>query len=186
MAFINIIEPEEASGDLLKIYDKLKTQRGKLAQIHKIQSLNPDTIMKHMDLYMSIMFSNSPLSRARREMMAVVVSAANSCGYCQLHHGEALHHYWKNRDSITQLRQDFEKLDLGTVDKQLCRLARKLTRQPGCIEENEDIEPLKSGGLTDRAILDAVLVISYFNFANRMVMGLGVEPDAEEARGYHY
>lgn len=89
MAFIDIIEPEEADGKLKEIYKELEQKRGKLAQIHKIQSLNPETITTHMDLYMSIMFSKLPLSRAQREMMAVVVSAANECEYCQLHHGEA-------------------------------------------------------------------------------------------------
>ncbi|MDZ7659008.1 MAG: carboxymuconolactone decarboxylase family protein [Fodinibius sp.] len=59
----------------------------------------------HMDLYMSIMFSKSPLSRAQREMMAVVVSVANDCEYCQQHHGQALNHYWKDRNRIKQLRQ---------------------------------------------------------------------------------
>lgn len=188
MAFIDIIEPEDATGDLKKIYDELKEKRGKLARIHKIQSLNPDTIMKHIDLYMSIMFSKSPLSRAQREMMAVVVSSVNECEYCQLHHGEALHHYWKDRDRIEQLRSNYNELDLNNVDKRLCQLARELTLNPGTFNKNESkyITPLKNTGLSDRAILDAVLVISYFNFVNRVVQGLGVEADEEEVQGYKY
>lgn len=185
MAFIDIIEPEDASGSLKEIYDDLRQKRGKLARIHKIQSLNPETIVTHMDLYMSIMFSKSPLSRAQREMMAVVVSAANQCEYCQLHHGEALNHYWKDRKKVNQLRNDYNKLDLDNVDARLCRLAQKLTIHPNKIEE-EDIAPLKNTGLSDRAILDAVLVINYFNFVNRIVMGLGVEADEKEMQGYKY
>lgn len=186
MAFIDIIEPEEATGDLKEIYKELEKKRGKLAQIHKIQSLNPDTIMKHIDLYMSIMFSKSPLSRAQREMMAVVVSAANDCEYCQLHHGEALNHYWKDRKRVDQLRLNYNKVDLNNVDKRLCQLARDLTLNPNSIDENKYINPLKNTGLSDRAILDAVLVISYFNFVNRMVLGLGVETDEKEVQGYKY
>jgi uncharacterized peroxidase-related enzyme len=186
MPFIDIIEPEEATGDLKEIYEDLQKKRGKLAQIHKIQSLNPDSIVKHMDLYMSIMFSKSPLSRAQREMMAVVVSAANKCEYCQLHHGEALNHYWKDQDRVDQLRRDYQQLDLDDLDKELCRLARKLTLNPGNIDEATDIAPLKEQGLTDRGLLDAVLVISYFNFVNRIVMGLGVEASQQEVQGYKY
>lgn len=186
MAFIDIIEPEEATGDLKKIYDELEKKRGKLASVHKVQSLNPDTIMKHMDLYMSVMFSKSPLSRAQREMIAVVVSSANGCEYCQLHHGEALNHYWKDREKVRKLRKDFNQLGLNNIDIRLCALARKLTLQPEKIDEEHDIKPLKNTGLTDRAILDAVLVISYFNFVNRMVQGLGVETDEEEVQGYKY
>ncbi len=186
MAFIDIIDPEKADGKLKDIYQELEQKRGKLARIHKIQSLNPDTITIHMELYMSIMFSQSPLSRAQREMLAVVVSAANDCEYCQLHHGEALNHYWKDRDRVAQLRNDYNKLDLDNVDKRLCQLARELTLNPHSINEDKYITPLKNMGLSDRAILDAVLVISYFNFVNRMVLGLGVETNEEEVQGYKY
>ena len=186
MAYINIIEPENASGALRSIYEELERKRGKLAQIHKIQSLNPDTITTHMDLYMSIMFSKSPLSRAQREMMAVVVSAQNGCGYCIGHHGEALNHYWKDADKVARLARDFTLVELENVDVHLCKLAKVLTISPQKVEEKKDITPLKKDGLSDRAILDAVLVISYFNFVNRIVLGLGVETDEEEVRGYKY
>lgn len=186
MAFIDIIEPEEADGKLKDIYEELEKKRGKLARIHKIQSLNPETITTHMDLYLSIMFSRSPLSRTQREMMAVVVSATNDCEYCQLHHGEALNHYWKDRERVEQLRVDYDKLDLNNVDKRLCQLARELTLNPNSINKDKYITPLKNTGLSDRAILDAVLVISYFNFVNRIVQGLGVEADEQEVQGYKY
>lgn len=186
MAFIEIIEPEKATGSLKKIYEELERKRGKLARVHKIQSLNPETITAHMDLYLAVMFGKSPLRRAQREMMAVVVSAVNRCEYCQLHHAEALLHYWKDEDRIDQLRSDYRKVELKAIDRKLCRLAEKLTLNPGEVDENKDIQPLKDAGLSDRAILDAVLVISYFNFVNRLVEGLGVKAEADEVKGYKY
>ncbi len=185
MAYIDIIQPENAEGDLKKIYDNLRKSRGKIAEVHKIQSLNSKSITAHMDLYMTVMFGKSPLKRAQREMIAVVVSAANNCEYCQLYHGEALNHYWKDEKRVDQLRKDFSKLELSEVDINLCKLAKKLTLTPGQVEE-ADVESLKSHGLSDRAVLDSHLVISYFNFVNRMVMGLGVEIDVEEVGGYKY
>lgn len=186
MPFIDIIEPEEASGNLKDIYGNLIKSRGKLAMVHKIQSLNPESITAHMDLYMRVMFGKSPLKRAQREMMAVVVSAANSCEYCQLHHAEALNHYWKDDKKVDQLREDYTNIDLSGKELQLCQLAEKLTKTPGEINETEDIQPLKELGFSDRAVLDATLVISYFNFVNRMVLGLGVESNKEEVKGYKY
>lgn len=186
MAFIDIIEPEDATGTLKEIYDDLKKKRGKLAKVHKLQSLNPQTITAHMDVYMSVMFSKSPLSRAHREMMAVVVSAASNCEYCQQHHGQALNHYWKEQERVEKLRDDFNTLDLDNVDKRLCKLAKVLTEHPGKMDEGKYLQPLKNTGLSDRAILDAVLVISYFNFVNRMILGLRVETNEEEMKGYKY
>lgn len=106
MAHIQTISHQEAENRLKEIYDEILQKRGKLAEVHKIQSLNPETIVQHMDLYMGIMFSRSPLSRAEREMIAVVVSAANNCSYCQHHHGSALNQYWKDEEKVNQLRAD--------------------------------------------------------------------------------
>ncbi len=57
--------------------------------------------------------------------------------------------------------------------------AVKLTRAPGDMRR-EDVDRLRQAGLTDREILDLVMVVGYFAFANRLVDGLGV--DLEEAR----
>jgi uncharacterized peroxidase-related enzyme len=186
MPFIEVIEPEQATGSLKEIYEGLINSRGKLALVHKIQSLNPESITAHMDLYMKVMFGKSPLKRAQREMIAVIVSAANQCEYCQLHHGEALNHYWKDEEKVNVLRKDYHKVGLSDINFQLCRIAEKLTLKPHSLDEKTDIQPLKKIGLSDRAILDTTLVISYFNFVNRMVLGLGVETDPEEMKGYHY
>jgi uncharacterized peroxidase-related enzyme len=185
MPFIDVIQPEEAEGELKKIYEDLVEKRGKLAEVHKIQSLNPESITRHMDLYMTLLFGKSPLKRYRREMMAVVVSAANDCEYCQMHHGEALNHYWKDADKVAKIRENYRQVDLSTADRLLCELARDLTVTPSKISEAQ-VERLKQEGFSDRAILDATLIISYFNFVNRVVMGLGVDTDPEEVSGYRY
>lgn len=44
MPFIKVIEHTEAEGELKLIYDDLVYKRGKLAEVHKIQSLNPESI----------------------------------------------------------------------------------------------------------------------------------------------
>lgn len=186
MPRIPIIEYNEASGRLLDIYDEIIQKRGKLAEIHKIQSLRPESIVRHMDLYMEIMFTKSDLSRADREMMAVVISASNLCNYCISHHAEALDHYWGNPEKINALIADFNKAELNGKQQALLRFAQQLTLQPGGFEEDYETNKLKDAGLSDNAILDATLVVAYFNFVNRIVLALGVEKDNEEVSGYIY
>ncbi|PCJ24511.1 MAG: peroxidase [Flavobacteriales bacterium] len=185
MAFIKVIQENEAEGKLKEIYNNLISKRGNIAEVHKIQSLNPESIINHMDLYMTIMFGQSPLKRAQREMIAVVVSKANNCEYCQLHHAEAVNHYWKDDEKIKQLKEDYTKLDLTEQDMLLCDYAWALTKTPGNETELSYIGTLKNKGLTDRSILDATLVIAYFNFVNRIVLGLGVHVE-ENVGGYKY
>ena len=130
MARIEVINYEEATGELKGIYDDLLGKRGKLAEVHKIQSLNPATIVHHMNLYMSIMYARSPLSRAQREMMAVVVSAANNCAYCQIHHKQALQAHWKDESRVNELALDYTTIGLNAVELTLCDLAYFLTKTP--------------------------------------------------------
>lgn len=77
---------------------------------------------------MAIMYARSPLNRAQREMMAVVVSAANNCDYCQIHHKAALQHYWKDEERVNKLAEEYKDLGLNEGDLALCDLASLLTR----------------------------------------------------------
>ena len=185
MPYIDVVQHDESEGRLREIYDGLVESRGKLADVHMIQSLNPESIVNHMDLYMTIMFGKSPLRRVQREMIAVVVSRNNNCDYCQLHHAAAVNHYWKDDVKTEQLKSDYSQLELSAVDMELCHFAKALTINPNH-NNQESTEKLKKLGLSDRAILDATLVISYFNFVNRIVLGLGLNVNEEELEGYNY
>lgn len=185
MAYIDVIDYDRAEGELKEIYDDLIQSRGKLADVHMIQSLNPKSIVNHMDLYMTIMFGKSPLRRVQREMIAVVVSKNNDCDYCQLHHAAAVQHYWKDQQKTDQLISDYTKVELSEVDMELCHYAKEMTVMPNH-DNRASIERLKELGLDDRAILDATMVISYFNFVNRIVLGLGLDVNEEELAGYEY
>ncbi len=185
MPNIEIIQPEKAEGYLKEIYENILESRGKIAEIHKIQSLNPRSITRHMDLYMTIMYGKSPLKREQREMMGIVVSLANHCKYCVEHHSKALNHYWKNDQRIASLTDDYKKADLTKQEILLCDLADISTRLPNSRKIKAVVKKIKKSGMNDRSILDASLVISYFNFVNRLVMILDVELEADTG-GYEY
>jgi uncharacterized peroxidase-related enzyme len=186
MPKIEVIEYQNSEGRLREIYDDIIKSRGKLAGVHKIQSLNPESIVNHMDLYLTIMFGQSPLKRVEREMMAVVVSKANNCEYCQIHHANAVLHYWKDEEKVNQLRNNYQTLDLSSKEKALCDYAFELTTHPSSKKIDQIISKLKTEGLNDRAILDATMVIAYFNFVNRIVLSLGVNLEEDNGTGYNY
>ncbi|MEO9872820.1 peroxidase-related enzyme [Ekhidna sp.] len=185
MPYIETIQPDQADGDLKDIYDGLIESRGKIAEVHKIQSLNPASIVNHMDLYMTIMFGKSPLKRVDREMMAVVVSIENKCEYCQTHHLEAVKNFWRDDSKLDSFQRDFENAGLDEKEKALCHFAKDLTKNPEKSNDAGLVNPLKEIGLSDREILDATLVVAYFNFVNRIVLGLGVELENNPG-GYKY
>lgn len=80
------------------------------------------------------------------------------------------------------VKRDFRDAELSGREQALCEFAEKLTRHPSRMTA-EDCQRLRSEGLNDRDILDAVEVISYFNYINRVADGLGVDPEPEMTRG---
>lgn len=185
MPFIKVIDEENAEGKLKEVYEEIIKSRGKLSNIMKIHSLNPDAMIKHMKLYKTIMFGKSNLSREVKEMIAVVVSVANKCEYCINHHAEALNFYWKNKEKLNQFIIDFRSIEFEPKVKLLLEYAYELTVAPQNIS-SATIDRLRSSGWNDEDILLANLIISYFNFVNRIALGLGVEFSEDEVKGYKY
>ena len=81
MAYIDKIAPEHADGLLDRILQARTKSAGRLWEIVAIQSLNAETLRESMRMYGQIMFGDSPVSRAQREMLAVVTSQVNDCHY---------------------------------------------------------------------------------------------------------
>ena len=81
MPFLRLIDPDEATGELKREYDAAMGRAGKVFNIVKAMCLRPTVLRRSMDLYKGIMFGPSDLSRAERELLAVIVSSANDCHY---------------------------------------------------------------------------------------------------------
>lgn len=79
-AWIPTTGVEEAEGELARSYRRLGYRSGP-ARVIACQSLHPRGLEGHVRLYRTLMFGPSPLSRAEREALAVVVSAINGCFY---------------------------------------------------------------------------------------------------------
>jgi len=81
MAWIETIEPDDATGRLREEYERASRRAGRVAGVLKISSLAPDILGRWVDVYLAVMFGPSSLTRVERELAAVVVSHANDCHY---------------------------------------------------------------------------------------------------------
>lgn len=77
---------------------------------------------------------------------------------------------------VHAVAHDWRSAPLEPVDRALCEFAVKLTRRPQAMSP-ADLDALRSHGLDDRALHDAVQVIGYFNYITRVADALGVEPE---------
>jgi len=183
MSWIEEIEVSEADGKLAEMYAQLLKQRGKVSNILKVHSLNPAAMDDHLDLYVTLMFGKSGLSRLEREAIAVVVSASNECAYCVNHHAESLRQYIDSEETLNLLMTADGLETLEPRLSNIVRHAEKLTDAPGAMTEI-DLGELRAEGLSDKDILDLTLIVGYFNFVNRIALGLGVEFSEDEVSGY--
>jgi uncharacterized peroxidase-related enzyme len=185
LAWIKTIPENKATGDLKRTYEEVSRTRGKISNIMRAQSLNPNALRSFLELYMSLMYGKSGLSRAEREMIATAISAHNQCEYCVSHHGEALRFYLKNGEQLEAIKRGQLPEKVEERSKALIDYALKLSLQPGAVARS-DLENLRRVGISDSEILDLVLLTAYVSYVNRVAQGLGVEHDEQEARGYKY
>jgi len=73
---------------------------------------------------------------------------------------------------------DYREAELDGRTRALCDFATRLTREPGRIAR-EDVEALREHGLDDAAIHDAIQVIGYFNYVNRIADAVGIEDEPD-------
>jgi hypothetical protein len=81
MAHIHVLEYHETEGVARREYDAALRRAGRIWNIVSIQCQLPEVMRDSLRLYQSIMFGPSPLTRAQREMLAVVTSSVNDCHY---------------------------------------------------------------------------------------------------------
>jgi uncharacterized peroxidase-related enzyme len=91
-------------------------------------------------------------------------------------HGEDLREIIGNDLTVEQIKEDYTNAELTARERILCEFAEKLTRTPSAMTP-QDLEQLRSAGLSDEEIHDAVQVISYFNYINRLADALGCDPE---------
>jgi uncharacterized peroxidase-related enzyme len=69
---------------------------------------------------------------------------------------------------------------LGAADLALCAYAEKLTLTPAKMTE-ADVSAMRAAGFDDVAVHDAVQVIGYFNYINRIADAIHVDLEPEMA-----
>ncbi len=183
MSWIKVIPFEEATGKLKVIYNKIKGPNNQIDNVLSIHSLRPHTLVGHMSLYKNTLHhSNNTFPNWFLELLGTYTSYLNNCTYCYKHHFEGMKRFLKDDKKAEQLKFHIENNTLHKIldvkELELANYTKKLTLKTDSISE-KDIKDLKSLGIDDGEILEVNQVVAYFNYANRTVLGLGVNTDNE-------
>ena len=82
----------------------------------------------------------------------------------------------KDDHLVYHLERDEAGADLDAQDRAMLSFARRLNFEPGRIAQ-EDVDTLRAAGFDDRGVVDIVLIVSLFNFMNRIVDGVGIRSE---------
>ncbi|WP_299902143.1 carboxymuconolactone decarboxylase family protein [uncultured Aquimarina sp.] len=183
MAWIQEITFENAKGQLKRLYERVKGPNNNVDNVLSIHSLRPHTLVGHMGLYKNVLHnSNNTLPKWYLETLGVYVSFLNQCDYCVAHHSAGLKRLLADDLKFKQITNCIQKDDAASYfdTKYLegMQYAKKLTLSHHTITKM-DIDSLRDHNLTDGEILEINQVVSYFNYVNRTVVGLGVNTDGD-------
>lgn len=183
MSWIRTISYDQASGALKSLYDRIKGPDDNVDNIMLAHSLRPHTMEGHMALYKYVLHHpRNQLDKSYLETIGVYVSLLNSCPYCIEHHYAGLRRLLNDDDRSTAIRAALVAGDPAKCfeGKELAGLAyaRKLTVNPAGVQES-DVENMRAAGLSDGEVLEINQVASYFCYANRMVLGLGINVEGD-------
>jgi uncharacterized peroxidase-related enzyme len=82
----------------------------------------------------------------------------------------------RDETRVRKIQEDYTRAALEPATVVLLDFAQKLTLEPRGMS-SRDVEKLRANGFTDVDVVDAVQLIAYFNYVNRVLDGLGAEPE---------
>jgi uncharacterized peroxidase-related enzyme len=91
-------------------------------------------------------------------------------------HEKDLRSVVEDEAQVRAVQEDYRSAGLSPREVALLDYAVKVTRSPASTSRT-DLDSLRRHGLTDEQLVDAVHCVSYFNFINRVLDGLGVDPE---------
>jgi uncharacterized peroxidase-related enzyme len=179
--------PDEAHlpEDLRGLFAKARERLGFVPNVFRVYSFRPRRLSAWFAHFRQLHEPTEQLSAADREMVAVVVSAANGCLYCLVAHGAALRQELGDPVLGERISYDWSRAELDDRRAAICAYAEKLTLRPREVTR-ADLQSLLDVGLSLEEAWDVTEIAAMYNLTNRMAMATNMLPNREysaQARG---
>ncbi|MGE3538933.1 MAG: peroxidase-related enzyme [Candidatus Tectimicrobiota bacterium] len=177
-SFFPIAERQDCSEALQKLFADLESRQGFVPNVMRAFAWREARFWKWWAHRNDLMTPSAGLSKTEREMVAVVVSAANDCLYCMTSHGYALRVLLGDPVTAERITLDYRRAGLDARLLAMLDYAVKITRCPAeCALA--DIEGLRQHGFNDADIWDIAEIAAMYNYTNRLMSATGVIPNPE-------
>ena len=187
-AWIEMIDLDDAEGEVLEMYELVKTPHGTVDNVMRAHSLRPHTMKGHVTLYRSVL--HHPANTVPfwfLEVVASYTSFLNKCDYSFTHHFTNARNLINDEEKSDRIYQAFgarapEQVFSGK-ELAFLRYTEQLTVNVAGIEKSV-YDEMKQAGCEDGEILEVNQVVAYFSYSNRLLNGLGVTTHGDTV-GYY-
>ncbi len=160
------------------LFAKARERLGFVPNVFRVYAFRPERLSAWFTHFRQLHEPTEGLSAADREMVAVVVSAANGCLYCLVAHGAALRTELGDPVLGERISYDWRRANLDPRRVAICAYAEKLTLRPRDVTR-EDLQSLLDVGLTLEEAWDVAELGAMYNLTNRMAMATNMLPNPE-------
>jgi uncharacterized peroxidase-related enzyme len=164
--------------DIRKYFDLCDEKLGFLPNVLAAYSFEQPKLRAFMAMYNDLMLGDSRLSKLEREMIAVVVSAANRCYYCLTAHGQAVREMSGDPSLGETLVMNWRVAQVTPRQRAMLEFAHQLTVEPAATGAAAR-RALKRAGFSDRDTWDIAAVAAFFNMTNRLATAIDMMPNEE-------
>lgn len=164
--------------DIRERIEGIAERSGFIPNVFMTLAHRPDEFRAFMAYHDALMDKESGLTKAEREMIVVVTSAANDCLYCVISHGAILRIRSKRAQLADQVTINWRSADLSEREYAICDAAMTLAMEPGKFGEPQRIA-LRAVGLSEEEIWDLGAITAFFALSNRMAHVTDMKPNPE-------
>ena len=181
MAWVEIIPPERAEGEVLQAYQRyLPKGAARFREMMGVLTQEPQVLRWFASLTFGTQgaYGVTGIDARLVETLALTISVLNECHTCIAVHGTQLRQMSGSSTLTAQITSDYASAEVDARTRAAMVYTAKLTRRPEAMEAG-DAAALRDAGFTDQQIVDVAHVVALFNYINRIARGLGTELHAE-------
>ena len=164
--------------DLRERIEAVRAKTGFVPNVFRVLARRPDEFRAFFAYYDALMLREGGLSKAEKEMIVVVTSAANQCPYCVVAHGALLRLFSKDPLLGDRLAVNHRQADLGARQRAMLDAALKLATAPQTFGE-DDVQLLLAQGFAREDVWDIGAITALFALSNRLAHLSDMQPNEE-------
>lgn len=174
MSFIKTIPLEEATGEVLELYQRQQGPYGYVPNYAKVFCYRPQVMLAWANLQKTI---RKTIDVRTYELVTLAAATTIHSSYCSLAHGKILHDSFYTKAELHTILHKEGAGVLTPKQQQIFKYAKKVAGDTSTITA-QDIEDLKAVGCDDEEIFDIATAAAARCFFARIPDALGVQPDS--------